>query len=182
MKIEPDFATLSFASAESGSLLIAAVEAQGRHVVCGMKARFDLGGSGGGGGAAKDFLVTLGPFVAEHGHRPVVYPPDHLADLAVLDVTGHWRLTPSLAPQDLEPRPEELEDVLGTLLFLEERTLMRVGNFGRAGPEQVTGLDPATGELVALPDHDAYLTGRRWTLVGPGPGDAFEFAVEGSGG
>lgn len=177
MEIQPDFATLNFASAESGALLVAAIEAQGRHVVRGMKARFDLGG-----GTGKDFLISLGPFVAEHGHRPVVYPPDHLADQAVLDITGHWRLEPSLAPRDVEPRPDQLHDVLGTLLFLEERTLMRVGNFGRAGPEQITGLDPATGELVALPDHDAYLTGRRWSLVGPDPADVFEFAVVESAG
>ncbi len=161
MNVEQEFPTKRFAEADHGALLNVMF---GRSkVVRGLKA-FHVGENG----ERNDFFVSIGPFLAEHGERPVVYAPSDLSEEHVLDVTGSFRIQPSLTAGDLGVDHVSAEEPMGTLLLDENRTYMRVANFGRAGPHQFAYLDLSSGEIVTLDAEDSFLATRRWRIVGPG--------------
>jgi hypothetical protein len=176
MRITPDFSTTRFEDAEDGALLIAVMDVQGQHVVRGMKASHQSED-----GQSEAYFVTLGPFVSHHGDRPVVYPPADLSDKPVIDVTGCCSLALPVSPEDTETEAAEEEGAPGEIFLTDERAVMRVANFGRAGGEQTIGLDLVTGELVDLPDSEGVLSFRRWRIVGTGgdgaPTSEFEFSL-----
>ncbi len=172
MNVEQEFPTKRFAEAEHGALLNVMF---GRSkVVRGLKA-FHVGENG----ERSDFFVSIGPFLTEHGERPVVYAPTDLSEEHVLDVTGSFRIQPSLTAGDLGVDHVSAEEPMGALLLDENRTYMRVANFGRAGPQQFAYLDLASGEIVSLGENDSFLATRRWRIVGPAGEGAvdFEFAA-----
>lgn len=165
MRITPDFSTSGFEQAEAGALLIATMDVQGHYLVRGMKAFYQ---SEGGGRDA--FFVTLGPFVSHHGERPVVYTPGDLLDKPVIDLSQCSTLVLPVSPQDVEIDAAEGDDALGEVLLIHERAIMRVANFGRAGPSQTIGLDLITGELTDVPTDGRCLSIRRWRILGPDDG------------
>ncbi len=158
MKVSWGLEPMSFAEAGRGSLLLAVFGVS--HVVRGMKAYWNDNDGG-----TADFFVTIGPFRSEHGHRPVVYSPEDLGLDTVLDETATARLAPSKDFDDIASQPSTAEEPLGILLADAGRTLMRVGNFGRAGPSQVMYLDLETGELVGPPAAETALGISRWRIV-----------------
>ena len=171
MQVEQKFPTKRFAQAEHGAL-VNALLGRGK-VVRGMKA-FHRGENG----EPSDYFVTIGPFFAEHGERPVVYEPEDLVEEQVLDLTAGFRLQPSLASEDIAVEDAGAEDPKGVLLLAEGRTLMRVANFGRAGPHQFAYLDLATGEIADLPAEGSYLATHRWHIARDDGTVDFEFTAQ----
>ena len=175
MKVNWGLEPKSFAEAGRGSLLLAVFGVS--HVVRGMKAYWQDNDGG-----TADFFVTVGPFRSEHGHRPVVYAPEDLGLETVLDETSSASFSPSQSFDDIASQPSKAEEPLGILLADAGRTLMRVGNFGRAGPSQVMYLDLDTGELVGPPAAETALGISRWQIVGAKPDGAplalFEFGPD----
>ena len=162
MNIESGFAARRLSEVADGSLLIAVI---GRGEIIRVVKAFHAAE----GGARGDFVVSVGPFVGEHGQRPIVYAGEDVLGGWVVDITASHRFAPSFAPDDLELKDAAaVQDkrLLGEVLF-GGGTLMCVGNFGRAGPSDDTYLNLETSELGDLPDQASFLTTRRWRLVGP---------------
>lgn len=176
MKVIREFPTKRFQDADRGAVISAIF---GRNIVVrGIKAHFAANG-----GPGEDYLVSIGPFYAEHGNRPVVYRSKDLTEPFVVDITGHCHLTPSVEASDLILESAESEKAPGILLLLDDgRVLMRVANFGRAGPSQVMYLDVATGELAHMGGEERFLATRRWHVFATNEqGEAasdFEFVAE----
>ena len=138
-----------------------------RNVVRGIKTSF-----AGEDGEAKPYLITIGPFVEEHGERPTVYRPSDLESDLVIDDSKACRFALSTAHQDLSLEPVESEDNPGIVLLDGERLVMRVANFGRAGPKQVAYLDLASGAFVDPPAGERALAVDHWQLLGEDEGGA----------
>ena len=163
MNIESGFAARRLSEVADGSLLIAVI---GRHEIIRVVKAFHVAEDGTRGG----FVVSVGPFVGEHGQRPIVYSTDDVLGGWVVDITESHRIAPSFAPEDLELKDAAAvadKRLLGEVLFADGGTLVRVGNFGRAGPTDETYLTLETGALGEVPDQPDFLTTRRWRLVGP---------------
>ena len=174
MRIDTRCKATTLGDASHGALLMATLGRLG--TVRGLKA-FRAAPDG----ARTDFFVTVGPFVSEHGVRPVVYiAKDHSAALAV-DVTDGYRLVPSLRPEDVSMSGDEASWTPGKLLLRDGGVLMAVANFGRAGPQDMVALDLATGEITDLPEPGELIATDRWTIQAEGDGAAgpdFEFAAD----
>lgn len=132
-----------------------------RSVVRGIKTSFAAEG-----GAAEPYLVTIGPFVEEHGERPTVYRPRDLESDLVIDDSRGCRFALSTAHQHLSLEAVDSEENPGIVLLDGERLIMRVANFGRAGPKQIAYLDLASGAFVDPPAGERALAVDRWQLLG----------------
>lgn len=174
MRIDTGCKATTLEKAGHGALLMTTL---GRHeMVRGLKA-FRAAPDG----ARTDFFVTVGPFVSEHGVRPVVYvAEEHSAALAV-DVSDGYRLVPSLRPEDISMRGGEAPWTPGELLLRGGEVLMTVANFGRAGPHDMVAVDLASGEISDLPEGGELIATHRWTIQAEGDGTAgldFEFTAD----
>ncbi len=128
-------------------------------------------------GERHEFFVTVGPFVREHGHRPVVYLGEDVAESLAIDVTEHCQIKPSLLPQDISSEPPKGDDGVGMLLVGSNRSLLKAANFGRAGGAQVSYLNLESGELSDLPD-DRFVALRRWSVEADADGGGqFDFSL-----
>ena len=117
-------------------------------------------------GAAEPFLVTIGPFVQEHGERPTVYRPRDLESELVIDDSSNCRFLLSTQREHLSLETVESEENPGIVLLDGDRLVMRVANFGRAGPKQVGYLDLASGSFVEPPAAERALAVDHWELLG----------------
>ena len=128
-------------------------------------------------GERNDFFVTVGPFVREHGHRPVVYLGEDVAASVAIDVTEHCLIKPSFLPQDISSEPPKGDEGVGTLLIGSKQSLLKAANFGRAGAGQVAYLNLANGELSDLPD-DKFVALQRWSVEADSDGGGqFDFSL-----
>lgn len=132
-----------------------------RSVVRGIKTSF-----AGEGGEVEPYLVTIGPFVEEHGERPTVYRPRDLESDLVVDDSSGCRFALSTAHQHLSLETVDSEDNPGIVLLDGTRLLMRVANFGRAGPKQVSYLDLQSGAFADPPSGDRALAVDHWQILG----------------
>ena len=160
MKIQPELNPVSFSETARGSPLLAIIKE--REIVQGVKA-FHVND----GGAETEFLVTIGPFVEEHGARPIVYTLDEVGTDLVVDTSERTRLAYSLRPESLvvkNPETAAAKPAAGELIFSEGKRLLTVANFGRAGPADIAYLDLESGELSGLPDAPRYISLSEWRI------------------
>ena len=127
MKMESGFTARNVADVAYGSLVLAVI---GRHEVVRAIRAFHKRSER---GERSDFVVSVGPFVGEHGRRPIVYPASDVLGGWVVDVSEAHRFAPSFSPDDLALKDAQSlrsKGISGELLFSGVGPLIRVGNFG----------------------------------------------------
>ena len=173
MEIERGFERKPFADLDPGTLFAAII---GRR--CGIraiKARAEVNK-----GELDDFFVIVGPFDNETGQFPTLHHHDALYTDSVLELTGGYRISPSLSPDDFMLELPLADDVNGVLLILQDnQILMSVAVIDSAGRIHRRWLDVKTGEILRPLKHTDYIVTRRWRITAPvknsAPETIFEF-------
>ena len=175
MDIGRRFERKPFADLKFGALFVGIIA--GRSVVRAIKAYVQTRS-----GDQDDYFVTVGPFDVDLGKFPGLHNSAALRDEPVLELTGGYQFSPSLAPDDIIKDLPSGEHAFGTLLLGDSQILMGVAEIESGGRSRLWWLNVKTGEVLPPPRRRDFTAIRRWRLMEPTehptPTPIFEFNAE----
>ena len=175
MDIDIRFQRKPFADLKFGALFVGMIAR--RSVVRAIKAYVETRS-----GDPNNYFVTVGPFDVDLGKFPVLHNSAALRDEPVLELTGGYQFSPSLAPDDIMKDLPSRETAFGTLLLGGNQILMGVAEIESGGGWRLWWLNVKTGEVLPPPRYSDFTAIRRWRLMEPTehptPTAIFEFNAE----
>lgn len=158
MQVGKNFEFTTLLQAPYGRLLVARFG--GKEIVRGLKAFCKTDNK-----TQIDQFVTLGPFFTRDEGQPTIYDLKEGADQPAFDITDACKIVPSLAPSDLIFGFPANIDIIGSVVFGQEKNYLKVRTADRYGTWGIGFLDLESGRISF--DHfdkQSYVS-RSWKIV-----------------